>query len=70
MTNRDRAGYGLAALEHGTPDYSQNDGQTNVVDTLANIMHYCDTDDDLSFEEALLSARGHYSVEFNEEGGG
>lgn len=60
--NIDRAEYGHRAIEAGSPDLGRNDKVTDLVDTLANLLHYA-TDRDLDFDTALTSARAHYSAE-------
>jgi hypothetical protein len=61
------ATYGAQAVEHGSPDYHENDDHTNVVDVLANIMHYCAEDvpgdGAIDFDAALESARRHFDAE-------
>lgn len=66
MPNHDRANYGLAALQAGTPDYSSNDQQTSLIDTLANLMHEANRIG-LDFNVAVASATTHYYEEVAEE---
>jgi hypothetical protein len=40
MTCRERAGWGEAAIRAGSVDYGENDVRTDVVDTIANLLHY------------------------------
>lgn len=58
-----RASYGARAVEVGTPDYGQNDDQTDLTDTLANLMHHADRHPELDFASALESASGHFHAE-------
>lgn len=68
MDNHDRAEWGLRAIERGNPDHDDSikdddDGwRTTFVDTLANIMHAADLYG-FEFDDALASARNHYSAE-------
>ena len=57
-----RAGYGARAVVAGTPDGFHNDAQTNVVDTLANIMLHCHLRS-IDFAAALDSAEMHFEAE-------
>lgn len=67
MTNAERAAYGRAAVEVGTPDLGQNgpnpEGfQTDAADTIANVLHALslaggDTD------AALRTATTNFDVE-------
>lgn len=65
---RTRADDGLRAIRAGTPDRALNDDQTNLVDTLANIMHACRRYG-LDFDRALESATGHFEAEVAEPSG-
>lgn len=58
--------WGMAALAAGTPDYPHNDQQTNLVDTLSNLMHAARLLE-LDFTAALKTAREHHDDEFAEE---
>jgi hypothetical protein len=67
--NRIRAGWASAAVEafaeqthQDTSGDLENDKPTVVGDLLANLMHYCDVYD-MSFEDALSTARMHYEAE-------
>lgn len=64
MTNDERAGFGAQAIEHGQPDHE--DIETMVSDTLANIMHYCDSVD-VQWAIALGRAARNYGAERVEE---
>lgn len=61
-TNINRAAFGARAVETGTPDFGQNDPQTDLVDALVNVMHHC-TRDGLDFAAACGSAERHYLAE-------
>lgn len=39
MDNARRRQFGRRAMQHGTPDWAQNDRCTNAIDTIANILH-------------------------------
>lgn len=54
-----RAAFGLAAVEAGTPDFGQNDGNTDAVDAIANILHHIEEAGG-EVEVALGVALGHY----------
>lgn len=67
MDNARRAQYGLLAIVVGTPDSQTNSEQeTNLVDTLTNIMHWCEMHD-VDFDETAFSARGHFLAEMFED---
>lgn len=53
---------GKAALRAGSQDFGMNDLQTDLVDTLANLMHAAE-DEGLDFDQALSSAEGHFNDE-------
>lgn len=81
-TNQDRAGWAQQALEKYaditgldtiTPDAGEapdediiENRRTAVVDLLADLQHFC-AQNDISFEDALDSARNHYTEELAEE---
>lgn len=54
------AEYGRAAVDVGAPD--KEGPQTELTDTLANIMHYANYYEH-DFEAALVSARNHFEAE-------
>lgn len=71
MDNFERAEHGRRAVKVGTPDYGMNgtdaDGlHTDVVDTLANLMHYC-AEEAIAFGSALDDARMHFTAELGED---
>jgi hypothetical protein len=57
--NETRAGYGANAIAT-SPD--KNDPFTDTVDTLANIMHYCDGEG-IDFTSCLFAAQIHFDAE-------
>ena len=64
MTNEERAEYGRKAVRFGQPDTDEKDEpHTAVVDTLANIMHYC-AEAGVVWTDALEAADMHYEAEF------
>ena len=65
MKNEDRAEYGRAAVDAGTPDRDCNDDSTNTTDTLANIMHWC-KEEKIDFSRCMASAQMHYQAEIEE----
>jgi hypothetical protein len=63
LTNASRASFGRAAVEAGTPDtYGDDDKDTAVIDTLANLMHYCGAHG-IDFDAAERSASMHFNAE-------
>lgn len=63
FTNTDRIRYGAKAVLAGNPDsIGSNDEQTNLTDTLANMMHYA-RENDLDFAQALRMAKAHFQDE-------
>lgn len=52
--------YGRSAINAGTPD--ESDIYTDVVDTLANIMHFCRANN-IDPEQAYCDAELHYTEE-------
>lgn len=50
------------AVRAGSPDYGQNEPQTDVVDALANIRHHCEAHG-LDFDAAAASAARHVEAE-------
>jgi len=65
MGNKLRAMFGAAAVEAGTPD--DDEPETNVVDTLANIMHHVRYDEIGDFDQLVESARTHFQAEIGED---
>lgn len=62
VDNAERAEYGLRAAERGTPDARENDVETNLVDTIANVLHAAE----LFYggaEAVLRQAREHFERE-------
>jgi hypothetical protein len=53
---------GGAAVRAGTPDYGSNDPQTDLMDALANVMHYASAAG-LDFDGAVDRAREHFEHE-------
>lgn len=51
--------------EEAMRDYDENDPQTNLVDLLADAMHWCHKNG-VSFDEACETARCHYAEESTE----
>lgn len=45
------------------PDDHGADMEGALIDTLANIMHFCDAEPDLDFEMLLLTARAQFQTE-------
>ena len=83
LSNEDRAGYGSAAVEVGTPDRGrtsgcerdQEDARIDGLDTIANVLHFlfqsC-AEHSLDAREqfalsALDAASGHFSAELRGE---
>lgn len=66
MTNADRAAYGECALKAGTPDFGQNDRQTDLGDTLSNLLHYARLMK-LHWLDAARMANIHFEAEVEEE---
>ena len=60
-----RAEHGRSAVRAGTPDHTHNDEATNLVDALANLMHYA-VERDLGWTTALGSAERHVAAERSE----
>jgi len=60
-----RRWFGQMAVAAGTPDYSENDEETNVVDALANVFHYAASK---GFDVAHLVDRAfdHFETELSE----
>lgn len=61
-----RAARGWAAVLVGTPDYGQNDTETDCIDALTNVLHYaalsgCDV------ERVLRLAQGHFDAEQHDD---
>lgn len=55
---------GAAAVKAGSPDYEENDAQTNAVDTIANILHWLASEEPFSNPaSALISAQDHFEAE-------
>ncbi|MGD9689496.1 MAG: hypothetical protein AB7K52_07180 [Phycisphaerales bacterium] len=63
--NRERAARCLAVLF----SYTDFDPMTNLIDLLADAMHWCRFND-RDFEWALSKARDHFRMEIIESGGG
>ena len=59
-TNEDRA----KRLEEIMPLYPE-DQHTNLIDLLADTMHWCNFND-VDFDDVLLTARMHFEAESNE----
>lgn len=66
MNNEKAAAHGRLAVLAGTPDWEYNDAQTNLVDALANLMHYAQVTG-LDFDEALDWAQEHFTAEVQEQ---
>lgn len=66
LNNKTRANYGASALAAGSPDYGENDNRTDLVDCLANMMHYAESLG-LDFTDAIESATMHFDAEVEEE---
>jgi hypothetical protein len=60
LSNQERAIRCQEAIDH----YSDDDTYTNLVDFLADAMHFCHLNDH-SFEDALDTARMHFDAETN-----
>lgn len=60
-TNRDRA----ARLDEILPLYPE-DQHTNVIDLLADLLHWCEMNG-VDFEDTLRISRMHFAAERNEE---
>lgn len=61
-----RIHYGANAVRAGSPDYAENDHETNLVDALANILHWADCYN-VEVDDALRIARMHHETERAEE---
>jgi hypothetical protein len=46
--------------------HTGSEGEEAVVDLLADLMHWCDKDPQVTFEKALTSAQNHYDAEVGE----
>ena len=67
ISNVNRYRFGRAAVQFGTPDIGANgddiEGQeSDLTDTLANIMHYCHSEK-IDFNRALSRAQMHFNEE-------
>lgn len=62
MNNKQRAAYGAEAIKSGAPDALSNDSKTNAVDTMTNIMHFCNQHG-VSFDDIARIANNHFEVE-------
>ena len=62
LTNEDRARRSAGAIEA----YSDDDTRTNLVDFLADAMHWCHLNGHC-FEDVLDTARMHFEAEITEE---
>lgn len=62
LKNQDRA----RRLDEILPLYPE-DQHTNVIDLLADLMHWCEQND-VSFEDTLRTARTHFEAEQDGDG--
>ena len=62
MTNARRAQHGKLAAHYGTPDCLYNDEATNIVDSLANMMHYAEQCG-YEWSNLLDDAERHFNAE-------
>lgn len=67
LTNGQRAENAFRCIRH-VFDFAQNDRETAVVDTLANIFHFCD-ENGIDVLDALKTARMHWDAERGEPSG-
>ncbi|MEE8489906.1 MAG: hypothetical protein V3S43_06185 [Acidimicrobiia bacterium] len=64
-TNADRALWGERAITAGNAYHTENDFETSLADTLADILHACDYRG-TNFDRALATARSRYIEEVEE----
>jgi hypothetical protein len=64
LTNTGRANYGKLAVKAGNPDHEGR--PVEVIDTLTNIMHYCDRES-IDFANVLQAAEMHFEAEKENE---
>jgi hypothetical protein len=60
LSNQERA----ARCQHAIADYSDDDNYTNLVDFLADAMHFCHVNGQC-FPDALDTARMHFEAEIH-----
>lgn len=66
--NDDRSNWAETALQ-AFVDVTGTDREDAVADLLADLMHWCDRNSSLSFDEELARARFHYNAETAGEDG-
>lgn len=63
LTVADRVGCASAALRHHSISTSRQlgfDVDTTLVELLTDLMHWCDTQENVAFTSAMKTARMHY----------
>lgn len=56
------AQFGEAACQAGAPDYGVNDAETDITDTIANLLHYA-RKMDVDIDTVLCRAQMHFEAE-------
>jgi len=63
-TNKDRAAMGAKLVDAYVAELGADDNANTVCDILADLMHYCDTNEaQTDFADALRRAQSHYNEE-------
>lgn len=66
--NKQRAAYGLAAMQAGSPDRGEQEERSDAIDAITNILHYLGSVGEDDPTAVLSSAASHYLTESEKDG--
>lgn len=65
--NKQRAAYGLAAMQAGSPDRGEQEERSDAIDAITNILHYLGSVGEDDPTAILSTAASHYLTESDKD---